>query len=260
MHTETLLDHFSLIGRSFVVTGASSGLGRSMALFLAQAGASVVLVARRQTELEQVAEQIAASGHTAAIVVADLSERENLSEIARQCKAAIPGNTIDGVINAAGVNLREPADKISLESWDFTLNLNLSVPFFFTREFIPEMRERKYGRVINIASLQSTRAFANGLAYGASKGGVCQLTRAMAESWSQDNITCNAIAPGFFPTELTGPVFSNPETRDWAANQTMIGRNGELDDLFGITVFFASPASNYITGQTLHIDGGFTAK
>ncbi len=260
MHTETLLDQFSLTGRSYVVTGASSGLGRSMAFFLAQAGASVVLVARRQTELEQVAEQIAASGHSAAIVAADLSERENLSEIARQCKAAISGNTIDGVINAAGVNLREPADKISLESWDFTLNLNLSVPFFFTREFIPEMRERKYGRVINIASLQSSRAFANGLAYGASKGGVCQLTRAMAESWSQDNITCNAIAPGFFPTELTGPVFSNPETRDWAANQTMIGRNGELDDLFGITVFFASPASNYITGQTLHIDGGFTAK
>jgi len=260
MHTETLLDQFSLIGRSYVVTGASSGLGRSMALFLAQAGASVVLVARRQAELEQVAEQIAASGHTAAIVAADLSERENLSEIASQCKAAISGSAIDGVINAAGVNLREPADKISLESWDFTLNLNLSVPFFFTREFIPEMRERKYGRVINIASLQSSRAFANGLAYGASKGGVCQLTRAMAESWSRDNITCNAIAPGFFPTELTGPVFSNPETRDWAANQTMIGRNGELDDLFGITVFFASPASNYITGQTLHIDGGFTAK
>jgi len=260
MPTETLLDQFSLVGRSYVVTGASSGLGRSMAFFLAQAGASVVLVARRQTELEQVAEQIAASGGIAAIVAADLSERENLSEIAGQCKAAISGNTIDGVINAAGVNLREPADKISLESWDFTLNLNLSVPFFFTREFIPEMRERKYGRVINIASLQSSRAFANGLAYGASKGGVCQLTRAMAESWSQDNITCNAIAPGFFPTELTGPVFSNPETRDWAANQTMIGRNGELDDLFGITVFFASPASNYITGQTLHIDGGFTAK
>ena len=260
MHTENLLDQFSLVGRSYVVSGASSGLGRSMAYFLAQAGASVVLVARRQPELEQVAEQIAASGHTAAIVVADLSERENLGEIARQCKAAISGNTIDGVINAAGVNLREPADKISLESWDFTLNLNLSVPFFFTREFIPEMRERKYGRVINIASLQSTRAFANGLAYGASKGGVCQLTRAMAESWSQDGITCNAIAPGFFPTELTGPVFSNPETRDWAAKQTMIGRNGELDDLFGITVFFASPASNYITGQTLHIDGGFTAK
>ena len=231
-----------------------------MAIFLAHAGASVVLVARREAALEQVAEEIRAFGGKAGIVPADLCERENLGEIAEQCKAVFAPSAIDGVVNAAGVNLREPADEVSLESWDFTLNLNLSVPFFFTREFIPQMRAQNYGRVINIASLQSTRAFANGLAYGASKGGVCQLTRAMAEAWSRDNITCNAIAPGFFPTELTGPVFSNPETREWAASQTAIGRNGELDDLFGITVFFGSPASNYITGQTLHIDGGFTAR
>ncbi len=260
MQGKLLLEKFSLSDRVFVVTGASSGLGRSMSVYLAQAGASVVLVARRQAELEQLAEEILAFGGKAAIVPADLGERQNLGEIASQCKAVSTHSSIDGVVNAAGINLREPADQISLESWDLTLNLNLSVPFFFTREFIPQMRERNYGRVINIASLQSTRAFANSLAYGASKGGVCQLTRAMAEAWSRDNITCNAIAPGFFPTELTGPVFSNPETRDWAASQTAIGRNGELDDLFGITVFFASPPSNYITGQTLHIDGGFTAK
>jgi NAD(P)-dependent dehydrogenase (short-subunit alcohol dehydrogenase family) len=260
MQKNILLDKFSVSGRGYVITGASSGIGRSMAIFLAQAGASVVLVARRQTELEKLAEEIQSFGGKAAIVPADLGERKNLHEIANQCKAAFADSGIDGVVNAAGVNLREPVDQLTFESWDFTLNLNLSVPFFFTREFIPQMQERNYGRVINIASLQSTRAFANGLAYGASKGGVCQLTRAMAEAWSKDNITCNAIAPGFFPTELTGPVFSNPETRDWAASQTAIGRNGELDDLFGITVFFASPASNYITGQTLHVDGGFTAK
>lgn len=260
MQTETLLNRFSLSNRNFVVTGASSGLGRSMAVFLAHAGASVVLVARREVELERVANEIRAFGGNAGIVPADLCERENLGQIAEQCKAVFAHSTIDGVVNAAGVNLREPVDQLSLESWDFTLNLNLSVPFFFTREFIPQMRAQNYGRVINIASLQSTRAFANGLAYGASKGGVCQLTRAMAEAWSKDNITCNAIAPGFFPTELTEPVFSDPETQEWAASQTAIGRNGELDDLFGITVFFASPASNYITGQTLHIDGGFTAR
>jgi len=260
MQSDILIDKFSVSGRGFVVTGASSGLGRSMAIFLAQAGASVVLVARRQSELEKLAEEIEAFGGKAAIVSADLSKRENLHEIANQCKAAFADLSIDGVVNAAGVNLRESAEQLTFESWDFTLNLNLSVPFFFTREFIPQMQERLYGRVINIASLQSTRAFANGLAYGASKGGVCQLTRAMAEAWSKDNITCNAIAPGFFPTELTGPVFSNPETREWAAGQTAIGRNGELDDLFGITVFFASQASSYITGQTLYIDGGFTAR
>jgi len=258
--TEVLTNHFGLDGRGFVITGASSGLGRAMAIFLARAGASVVLVARRQTELEQLVDQIQNSGRRAAFVAADLSERESLGEIASQCKTAIAGVTIDGVVNAAGVNLREPVDDISLDSWDFTLNLNLAVPFFFTREFIGGMRERNYGRVINIASLQSSRAFANGLAYGASKGGVCQLTRAMAEAWSRYSITCNAIAPGFFPTELTTAVFDNAETREWAADATAIGRNGELDDLFGITVFFASRASAYVTGQTLHIDGGFTAR
>lgn len=257
---KSLEDIFGLSGRGFVITGASSGLGRAMALFLAHAGAAVVLVARRQTELEELAAQIQQSGGQASYVVADLCQRENLGEIAQQCQESIAGREIDGVVNAAGVNLRESVDDISLESWDFTLNLNLSAPFFFTREFIPGMRERKYGRVINIASLQSTRAFTNGLAYGASKGGVCQLTRAMAEAWSKDNITCNAIAPGFFPTELTAAVFDNSKTREWAANATAIGRNGELDDLFGITVFFASQASAYITGQTLNIDGGFTAR
>jgi NAD(P)-dependent dehydrogenase (short-subunit alcohol dehydrogenase family) len=260
MNTEVLVKQFGLAGRGFVITGASSGLGRAMSTFLAQAGASVLLVARRQAALEQLTEQIQRSGGQAAFVVADLSERENLGEIASQCKAIVPGSVIDGVVNAAGVNLREAVDDVSLQSWDTTLNLNLSVPFFFSREFIAEMRERNYGRVINIASLQSSRAFANGLAYGASKGGVCQLTRAMAEAWSQYNITCNAIAPGFFPTELTATVFDNSKTRQWAANATAIGRNGELDDLFGITVFFASQSSAYITGQTLHIDGGFTAR
>ena len=149
---------------------------------------------------------------------------------------------------------------MSIESWDATLNLNLSTPFFLSREFVPGMRARGYGRIINIASLQSTRAFPNGLPYGASKGGVCQLTRAMAEAWSRYGICANAIAPGFFPTELTAAVFGNDATRDWAAAQTAIGRNGELADLKGVTIFFASPASGYITGQTLAVDGGFTAK
>ncbi len=253
------LDQFALTGKSFVVTGASSGIGRAMAGHLAAAGANVVLVARRQAQLELAAETIQRQGQQIAYVVADLNQREGLAAVAERCKASID-TVIDGVVNAAGMNLRETVDEVSFDSWDLTLNLNLAIPFFFSREFIPDMREQKFGRIINIASLQSTRAFANGLAYGASKGGVCQLTRAMAEAWSPFGICCNAIAPGFFPTELTAPVFENDEKRDWAAQQTALGRNGELDDLFGITLFFASEASNYITGQTLAIDGGFTAK
>jgi NAD(P)-dependent dehydrogenase (short-subunit alcohol dehydrogenase family) len=156
--------------------------------------------------------------------------------------------------------LRQPVDEITLESWDKTLNLNLAVPFFLARELVPAMKEGGWGRIVNIASLQSSRAFPNGLAYGASKGGISQLTRAMTEAWSRFGITCNAIAPGFFPTELTAPVYENPELLDRLAAQTTIGRNGVLSDLDGLTVFLASPASDYVTGQVIHIDGGFTAK
>lgn len=258
--SNTVLNQFSLADRSFVVSGASSGIGRAMAGFIADAGATAILLARRQSELEHAAEEIRSNGGKAEVVAADLGRREHIAEIAAQCKSKASNAIVDGVINAAGVNLRQPSSEITLESWDLTLNLNLAIPFFFSREFIPEMRAQQFGRIINIASLQSSRAFPNGLAYGASKGGVCQLTRAMAESWSRDNICCNAIAPGFFPTELTAPVFSSDDTRQWAANQTTMGRNGELQDLAGITVFFASAASGYITGQTLHIDGGFTAR
>ncbi|MGD8350185.1 MAG: SDR family oxidoreductase [Gammaproteobacteria bacterium] len=259
MGSDFVSSRFALEGRNFVVTGASSGLGRAMAGFLAEAGAGVVLVARRESELAAAAEAINAERRCAVYVGADLLDRDGLAGLAAEC-VSLSGGSVDGVVNAAGVNLREPVDEISHRSWDMTLDLNLSVPFFFSREFIPGMRERNYGRIINIASLQSERAFANGLPYGASKGGVCQLTRAMAEAWSRFGICANAIAPGFFPTELTAPVFEDQATRERAAAQTAIGRNGELEDLAGATIFFASPASAYITGQTLFVDGGFTAR
>ena len=164
------------------------------------------------------------------------------------------------VVNAAGVNLRQPVDEVTTATWQQTLDLNLAAPFFLARAFIAGMRRAGYGRIINIASLQSERAFPNGLPYGASKGGVAQLTRAMAETWSPDGICCNAIAPGFFPTELTAPVFSNPDTEQWAASGTAMGRNGVMADLEGPTLFFASEASRYVTGQVLYVDGGFTAR
>jgi NAD(P)-dependent dehydrogenase (short-subunit alcohol dehydrogenase family) len=259
MGKDFVSSRFSLDGRSFVVTGASSGLGRAMAGFLAEAGAGVILVARREPELAAAAGEINARRHCAEFVGADLAERDSLPEIAAECLSRA-GGRVDGIVNAAGVNLREPVEEVSHRSWDLTLDLNLSVPFFLSREFVPGMRERGYGRIINIASLQSVRAFANGLPYGASKGGVCQLTRAMAEAWSRFGICANAIAPGFFPTELTAPVFGDAAARERAAAQTAIGRNGELDDLAGATIFFAAPASSYITGQTLFVDGGFTAR
>ena len=249
---------FSLAGKVALVTGGTSGIGRRQGLALAQAGAAVVLVGRREAQLREAVTDIEAVGGRATALPADLSDRGLLSELAQS--AALPFGAIDVLINAAGVNFRQPAEEITLESWDRTLNLNLAVPFFLARELVPSMKERGWGRIVNIASLQSSRAFPNGLAYGASKGGISQLTRAMTEAWSRDGITCNAIAPGFFPTELTAPVYENPELLDSLAAQTTVGRNGVLSDLDGLTVFLASPASDYVTGQVIHLDGGFTAK
>ena len=249
---------FSLTGKVALVTGGTSGIGRRQALALAQAGAAVVVLGRRETKLQEAVDDIEAVGGRAAALPADLNDRGLLGGIAE--RAALPFGSIDILINAAGVNLRQPVDEITLESWDKTLNLNLAVPFFLARELVPAMKEGGWGRIVNIASLQSSRAFPNGLAYGASKGGISQLTRAMTEAWSRFGITCNAIAPGFFPTELTAPVYENPELLDRLAAQTTIGRNGVLSDLDGLTVFLASPASDYVTGQVIHIDGGFTAK
>lgn len=254
-----IFDQFNLSDRSFVVTGASSGIGRALAGFLARAGAEVVLVARREKELADAVTGINVGHERATYVRADLSQRETFADVAAACRGSLRTGVVDGVVNAAGINLRQPADEVSIESWDMTLSLNLAVPFFFTREFVPEMRARNYGRVINISSLQSVRAFPDSIPYGASKGGVGQLTRAMAEAWSKYGICCNAIAPGFIPTALSAPVFDDDAYREWTAQQTAVGRNSDPSDLAGVIVFLASQASAYVTGQTIYVDGGFSA-
>lgn len=246
---------FDVSDKVVCVTGASSGLGRQAAFVLARAGAKVVGVARREKELT--AWHHAAEGQTAC-VIADLADRDALKDVAAQVSA--PFGTVDILINAAGINTRQHADDVTDAGWDVTLNLNLAAPFFLAQALVPAMKQKRWGRIINFASLQSQRAFPNGISYGASKGGVDQMTRAMAEAWSCHGITTNAVAPGFFRTELTGPVFANPELAQRNADQTCIGRNGEPVDLDGPLMFFCSPASDYVTGQTLFVDGGFTAK
>lgn len=252
--------HFSLVGKVALVTGASSGIGRAMASDLAAAGAAVVHVARRQAPLEKAVEEIAASGGKAAWVMADMEQIDALPELAE--KAASFFGDVDILVNAAGINLREPWDEITEESWAKTLTVNLSAPFFLARLLVPAMKAKCWGKIINIASLQSVRAFPNSASYGASKGGVMQLTRAMAEAWSGggSGITCNAIAPGFFRTGLTDKLYRDEEVTKALARQTMIGRNGEMQDLSGLTLFLASHASDYVTGQTIFLDGGWTAK
>ncbi len=246
---------FDVSGRVACVTGASSGLGRAAATLLARAGAKVVGVARREEQLKDW--QREAGGETA-IVPADLADRSALGQIAEV--AAQPFGAPDILINAAGINTRKGADEIDPAHWDLTLDLNLSAPFFLAQAMVPAMKVKGWGRIINFASLQSRRAFANGISYGASKGGVEQMTRAMAEAWSADGITANAVAPGFFRTELTGPVFADPELSQYHADRTCIGRNGDPSDMDGPILFFCSKASSYVTGQVLFVDGGYTAK
>jgi len=269
---------FDLTGKTALVTGASSGLGRSMAAALASAGAHVILAARRVEKLQEAKDEIEAlptsSSGCVSLVSADLSSLDGVEQLA-QTVLSIPSSDTSSssstqhhkwmsspniLINAAGVNFRQPSSEITEETWNQTLFLNLTVPFFLSRHLVPSMKDQSWGKIINIASLQSERAFPNSTPYGASKGGVAQLTRAMAEDWSKDGISCNAIGPGFFPTELTAKLFDDDATSAALAKKTAIGRNGLLEDIHGPTIFLSSHASDYITGQVLFVDGGFTAK
>lgn len=249
---------FNLTGEVALCTGGSSGIGKKMAEVLAQAGASIILVDRNEKTLIESYNKIKVFNPQVSYIVADLLDRESIPDVVKKASDFFGAPTI--LTNAAGVNLREAYEDISLDSWDTTININLAVPFFLARACVSGMIKKGRGKIINIASLQSYRAFANSIPYGASKGGVAQLTRAMAEAWSKDGIMANAIAPGFIRTPLTEKVYKNKELAQHNANMTAIGRNGELEDLEGITIFLASKASDYITGQVISLDGGYTAK
>jgi gluconate 5-dehydrogenase len=249
---------FALDGRAALVTGGNSGLGLAIARALGLAGARLVLSARRAAALEAAAGSLRAEGIEAHVAPADLAAPD-AAEVVAAGLAAL-GISPDIVVNAAGVNLRQPFGAVTPEAFDLHMALHLRAPFLLVQKLAPAMAARGWGRVINIASLQSFRAFPDSAPYGAGKGGVTQLTRAMAEAWSRHGVTCNAIAPGFFPTPLTAPVFADAERAARLAAQTCIGRNGRLEDLHGAAVFLASDASAYVTGQVLAVDGGFLAK
>ena len=245
---------FSLEGKVALVTGANSGIGLGLAEALASAGAKVVLVARRAAELETAAKRI---GPAAAALSCDLADRRALFD----CAAKAPGffGAPDILVNAAGVNIRRPMLELTEADWDATMRINLEAPFFLAQKLAPAMIERRWGRIVNIASLQSVRAFNNSGPYGASKGGIAQLTRAQAEAWSKHGVNANAIAPGFFATPLTAPVVNDPARWQAMADKTFIGRNGELADLAGTAIYLCSRASDYVTGQVIFVDGGFSA-
>jgi NAD(P)-dependent dehydrogenase (short-subunit alcohol dehydrogenase family) len=245
---------FDLDGKRALVTGGNSGIGAAMARALGLAGARVLLVARREAELSAAARTLRNEGIDADTLSADLADVDALRAAAQRA------GDIDILVNAAGINLRQPFAEVTPHAWQTQLALHLGAPFFLTQALAPGMAARGWGRIVNIASLQSWRAFANSAPYGAGKGGIVQLTRAIAQEWGPRGITCNAIGPGFFPTALTAPVFADATLAEKHAQQTCIGRNGDLADLYGVTVFLAGNASSYITGQTLMVDGGYTAR
>jgi len=241
---------FSLEGRTAFVTGGNSGIGLAIARALGLAGARLILSARREAELAQAVAELTAEGIAAEARPLDLTQTDF------SALDAAP----DILVNAAGVNLRQPFQQVTAEAFDLHMALHLRAPFLLTQRFAPGMAARGWGRILNIGSLQSFRAFPDSAPYGAGKGGITQLTRAIAEAWSRQGITCNAIAPGFFPTPLTAPVFNDTARAAMLAERTCIGRNGRLEDLHGTAVFLCSDASAYVTGQVLAVDGGFLAK
>jgi gluconate 5-dehydrogenase len=253
----TLPQLFSLEGRVALVTGGSSGIGGEIASALAEAGAAVVLVARNEAALKTAQQAIEAGSGRAAILPCDLAQREQLFVCAD--RAAEFFGPPDILVSAAGINIRKPMLDLTAADWDATMRLNLDASFLLAQRLAPAMIEKGWGRIINIASLQSVRAFGHSGAYGVSKGGVLQLTRAQAEAWSRYGINANAIAPGFFPTPLTAAAVNDAARWKQLAERTLIGRNGELRDLRGTAVYLAGHAAEYVTGQTIFVDGGFSA-
>ena len=250
------LSDFSLENKVALITGGTSGLGKMMALALAKAGAFVWIASSRDNA-DETLQEIKQQGSNGSFVQVDVTSSDALEKIVSQILKE--SNSIDILVNAAGINLRTSAEELTLNEWQKTIDINLTAPFYLSQLVADTMKKNNWGRIINIASLQSLRAFDNSIPYGASKGGVMQLTRALAQAYSKDGILVNAIAPGFFRTNLTESLFQNPEKLKELANKTMMGRNGEEKDIFGISVFLCSDANSYVTGQTVFLDGGFSA-
>jgi gluconate 5-dehydrogenase len=251
-----LTNLFSLTGRTAVVTGASSGIGREIAGALARAGARVVLLARREQELGRTADALRQAGCLVEWCTGDLGDRTELARVAEA--AARPFGPPDILVNAAGVNIRPPMAELTPADWDRTIAVNLTAPFLLGQHFGPGMAARRWGRILNIVSQQAVRAYGNSGGYGAAKAGLAGLTRSQAEAWSRHGVCVNAIAPGIVRTPMTSALSGDPDRWEALAGRTMVGRNSEVTDFTGVAVFLASRAADYITGQTIFVDGGFS--
>ncbi len=252
------MDAFRLGGKRALVTGGSRGIGLGIARGLASAGASLVLVARDAAGLEKARETLRASGCAAETFAFDLSALEGIPEMYRELVATF--GPMDILVNAAGCIRRGPTEGLGLEDWRAVLDLNLSAVFVLSQCFARErIASGRSGKIIHIASLLSEAARRGTAAYAASKGGIRQLTKAMAVDWAPHGINVNAIGPGYIETDLTRELKEDPAFDAWVRSRTPLGRWGTPEDLAAAAVFLASPGSDFVTGQILYVDGGWLA-
>ena len=247
---------FDLAGRVALVTGAYRGLGFSIARGLAQAGATVILNGRKSEELAKAAKALTEAGLKADVAVFDITDRD---AVRAGVDAAIAGHGgIDILVNNAGIQRRAPLVDFTQKEWDEVIATNLTAPFVVSQAVLPGMIAKKRGKIIHIASLMSELARPTVVPYTAAKGGVRQLTRGMAVELAPMGIQVNAIAPGYFATEMNRALIDNAEFNAWVCKRTPAGRWGQPDELAGLAVFLASAASDYMTGQMLVMDGGMS--
>jgi gluconate 5-dehydrogenase len=240
---------FDLAGRTALVTGSTRGLGLALARALAEAGARVVVNGRS----EEAATKVAASIDGAEAAAFDVTDED---AVAAAVAALGP---VDVLVNNAGITLRKPMLDLSVEEWGRVVETNLTSAFIVSRAVAPAMIERGSGKIVNVCSVTSELARETIAPYAAAKGGLKMLTRAMCSEWARHGIQANAIAPGYFETDLTVPLRTDPEFDAWLRARVPAGRWGVPGDLAGAVVFFASSASDYVNGQILYVDGGLTA-
>jgi 2-deoxy-D-gluconate 3-dehydrogenase len=247
----------ALEGQVAVVTGASRGLGREIARALAGAGAAVVLAARSKPDLDETARLVTEAGGRTAVIPTDVA---SFAEVEALMQATVRTfGRLDIVVNNSGIARVAPLAEMNPDDWRQVIDVNLTGVFHGCRAAAPYLIPRKSGKIINLASVLGRVGLPGYTAYGASKGGVIQLTRALAVEWARHGIQVNAIAPGWFVTDMNDAAFSDPKTRDRLLRDVPARRTGRLDEIGPLAVYLASPASAFMTGQTIFLDGGHSA-
>ncbi len=250
-------DLFSLDGRVALVTGASSGIGRELATGLALAGATVALSGRSTERLEETKQQIVEAGGKAEFFPAEAGDFDAIKPLIEAVAAQF--GRLDIILPAAGMNQRQPVQEVERATYDRLMDVNLRAPYFLAQAALPHLIAAGGGKIIHIGSLTTSWGIGNLSVYGMTKSAIGQLTRASAVEWAAHNIQVNAICPGWIETPLTKPLWADPQRREWILDRVPAGRPGKPGDLVGMAVYLASRASDFTTGQTFYVDGGFTA-